>query len=123
MGTFSRFLEVAAFSQGSMLNVSDAARETGVNRKTVSGYFRIVEDLLLAFRLPVFTRRARRRLVSHSKFYFFDAGLFYGGERERQQDGVQVLPIKQALQRLPELMGACPGGRRGLRVFPETRGS
>lgn len=38
--------------------------------------FSILEDLLIAVRLPVFTRRARRRLIAHPKFYFFDAGVF-----------------------------------------------
>jgi len=36
----------------------------------------ILEDLLLAFTLPVFTRRAKRKLITHSKFYFFDAGVY-----------------------------------------------
>lgn len=33
-------------------------------------------DLLLATRLPVFTRRAKRKLVSHPKFFFFDVGVY-----------------------------------------------
>ncbi len=36
----------------------------------------VLEDLLLAFTIPVFTRRAKRALVSHSKFYYFDVGVF-----------------------------------------------
>ncbi len=44
--------------------------------KVVEDYFAILEDLLIAVRLPVFTRRAKRRLVAHPKFYFFDAGVF-----------------------------------------------
>jgi len=35
-----------------------------------------LEDLLLAFRLPVFTRRAKRHMVQHPKFYFADVGVF-----------------------------------------------
>lgn len=42
----------------------------------MEGYLEILEDLLLAFRLPVFTRRARRELAAHPKFFFFDAGVF-----------------------------------------------
>jgi predicted AAA+ superfamily ATPase len=76
LGSFSRFLEAASFSQGSMLNVAEVARDCAVERKTVSGYFEILEDLLLASTLPVFRRRAKRRLVSHPKFYFFDAGVY-----------------------------------------------
>ena len=36
----------------------------------------ILEQILLGFRLPVFTRRAKRELASHPKFYLFDAGVF-----------------------------------------------
>ena len=74
--TFARFLETASFSQGSPLNISEVARECGVNRKMAEEYFRILEDLLLASRLPVFTRQARRRVTAHPKFYLFDVGVF-----------------------------------------------
>ena len=73
---FARFLEAASFSQGSILTISEVARECGANRKLVEQYFYILEDLLLAYRLPVFTRRARRRVISHPKFYFFDTGVY-----------------------------------------------
>ena len=76
IGNFSRFLETVSFSHGSVLNVSNIARECQVERKVVEGYLDILEDLLLAHRLPVFTRRAKRAVVSHPKFYFFDAGLY-----------------------------------------------
>jgi predicted AAA+ superfamily ATPase len=76
IGSFSRFLEAASFSQGSVLNLAEVARDCAVERKTVSGYFEILEDLLLASTLPVFRRRAKRRLVSHPKFYFFDVGVY-----------------------------------------------
>jgi len=73
---FARFLEAASFSQGSVLNISEVARDCGAGRKLVEQYFYILDDLLLAHRLPVFTKRAKRRMVSHPKFYFFDAGVY-----------------------------------------------
>lgn len=76
VGQFARFLEAATFSHASVLNVSSLAREAEVNRRTVSGFLEILEDLLLAFRLDVFTRRAKRRTARHPKFYLFDAGVF-----------------------------------------------
>jgi predicted AAA+ superfamily ATPase len=76
IATFARFLESASFSQGSVLNMAAVARDCGVQSKTVEGYFGILEDLLLSVRVPVFTRRAKRRIVAHPKFYFFDAGVF-----------------------------------------------
>ena len=76
VGDFSRFVEVIAFSHGSVLNISNVARECAVGRKAVEGYVQILEDLLLAFRLPVFTRRSRRAPTRQPKFYYCDAGVF-----------------------------------------------
>lgn len=76
VGNFSRFLEAISFSHASMLNVSNVARECEVERKTVEGYVNILEDLLLSFRLPVFSKRAKRATAAHDKFYIFDAGVY-----------------------------------------------
>jgi len=76
IGAFSRFLESISFSHGAVLNVSDVARDCQVKGKTVEGYVSVIEDLLLAFRIPVFSKRAKRHLSSHPKFYYFDAGVF-----------------------------------------------
>lgn len=76
VGAFARFLEAISFSHGSLLNLSEVARECQVGRKTVEGYLEILEDLLLSFRVPVFTRRAKRHLVAHDKFFYFDAGVY-----------------------------------------------
>lgn len=76
IGAFSRFLEVASFSHGQPVNVSNVARECQVERKTVEGYLEVLEDLLLAFRVPVFTRRAKRELSAHPKLFLFDAGVY-----------------------------------------------
>jgi uncharacterized protein len=73
---FSRFLEVASFSQGNVLNYSEIARELSINRLTVADYFQILEDLLLATRIDVFTKRAKRKTIAHQKFYFFDTGVY-----------------------------------------------
>lgn len=76
IGNFSRFLEAISFSHSAVLNISNIARECQIERKVVEGYMGILEDLLLAFRIPVFTRRAKRAVASHPKFYFFDAGIY-----------------------------------------------
>ena len=76
IGNFSRFLEAISFSHASVLNISNVARDCQVERKVVENYVSILEDLLLSCRLPVFSKRAKRELISHNKFYFFDAGVF-----------------------------------------------
>jgi len=76
IGDFARFLEVVSFSHGSIINVSNIARECAVSRKLIEGYLSILDDLLLSYHLPVFTKRAKRQLISHDKFYYFDAGVY-----------------------------------------------
>ena len=76
IGDFSRFLEVISFSQASQLNLAALAREAEIPRKRAEGYLSILEDLLLAFQLPVFQRRAQRQLVQHQKFFYFDVGVY-----------------------------------------------
>ena len=76
IGSFNRFMEVASFSQGSQVNLSNIAREVGVSQKVITSYFEILEDLLLSVRIPVFAKRAKRRLSLHPKFYYFDVGVY-----------------------------------------------
>ncbi|MBN1960626.1 MAG: ATP-binding protein [Deltaproteobacteria bacterium] len=76
LATFARFLETASFSQGAVLNISSVARDAAAERKLIESYFAILEDLLIGIRLQPFVRKAKRRLVLHPKFYFFDVGLF-----------------------------------------------
>ena len=74
--TFARFLETISFSHGALINVSNIARECRISRKSIENYLSVMEDLLLACSLPVFTRRARRAMTTHPKFYLFDTGVF-----------------------------------------------
>ncbi len=76
IGNFARFLEAISFSHGSILNISNVARECEVERKTVQGYVEVLYDLLVAYYLPVFTKKAKRAVIQHPKFFFFDTGVF-----------------------------------------------
>ncbi len=76
IGDFSRFLEAISFAHGSILNISNIARESQIERKTVEGYVHILEDILIGFKLHPFQKKAKRRLSAHPKFYFFDTGVF-----------------------------------------------
>ena len=72
---FARFLPVAALHHGQVVNISGIARDCGVARTTVQGYLDILEDTLLAFRLPAFQPRLRARERRHPKLYWVDPGL------------------------------------------------
>lgn len=72
---FARFLEIAASTFSEMVNYSNIARECGIPARSVQGYYDILEDTLLGFRLPAWHQSSRKRLRSHPKFYFFDNGV------------------------------------------------
>jgi predicted AAA+ superfamily ATPase len=72
---FARFLPVAALLHGEVVNVSGIARDAGAARTTVADYLEILEDTLLAFRLPAFEARLRVRERRHPKLYWADPGL------------------------------------------------
>lgn len=72
---FQRFLEVAALSDGEMVNYNNIAQECGVSAMTVSSYFDILEDTLIGYRLPAYTKTRQRRLVQAPRFYYFDVGV------------------------------------------------
>ena len=76
IGFFSRFMEAISFSHGAVLNISNVARECEIERKVVEGYISVLEDLLIAHRIPIFTKRAQRATIAHPKFYYFDSGVF-----------------------------------------------
>ncbi len=73
---FSRFLEAVSFSQGSMIVPTTIARDVGVSRQTCESYIQILQDLLLSFHIQPFSKRAKRAVVAHAKFYYFDCGIF-----------------------------------------------
>ena len=72
---FSRFLEAAALSDGEVVNFANIARECGVSGHTARSHFEVLEDTLLGRWLPAYRKRAKRRVVQASKFYFFDVGV------------------------------------------------
>lgn len=75
ISSFSRFLEMAAFSNGEIVNYTNIASECGVSSPTVKEYFQILEDTLTGRFLPSFQKRAKRRVIHAPKFYYFDVGI------------------------------------------------
>ena len=74
-GTFSHFLEMAALTNGEMVNYTNIASDCGVSSTTVKEYFQILEDTLLGRYLPSFQKRPKRRVITAPKFYLFDVGI------------------------------------------------
>ncbi|MBR4212795.1 MAG: ATP-binding protein [Bacteroidales bacterium] len=72
---FERFMEVAAISDGEMLNYSNIASDCGVSAKTVQSYFQILYDTLIGYQIPAYRKEVKRKVVQTPKFYYFDVGI------------------------------------------------
>jgi uncharacterized protein len=72
---FRRFLEVAASNNTGSINYSNIAKDINSDPKTVKGYYEILEDTLLGFKLQSFHYSIRKRQKNAPKFYFFDTGV------------------------------------------------
>jgi predicted AAA+ superfamily ATPase len=72
---FSRFLEMAALSNGEVVQFSTIARDCGVSSPTVKAYYQILEDTLIGRWVPAYQKRPKRRVILAPRFYFFDVGV------------------------------------------------
>jgi len=91
ISSFSRFLEVAAFSNGEMVNYTNIASECGVSAPTIKEYFQILADTLTGRFLPSFQKKPKRRVILAPKFYFFDVGIVnYLLKRGRIEQGSEM---------------------------------
>ena len=75
LDAFTRFLQVAALSDTEIVNYTNIAQDCGISAKTVKEYFAILEETMLGFNLPAFTRVVKRRVIQSPKFYYFDVAI------------------------------------------------
>ena len=72
---FNRFLEVAAFSNGEIVNYHNVAAECGISSPTAREYFQILEETLIGRFVPAYRKRPKRRVILSPRFYYFDVGI------------------------------------------------
>ena len=75
LDAFTRFLQVAALSNSEIVNFTNIAQDCGVSSKTVKEYFSILEETMLGFFLPAYTKVVKRRVILSPKFYYFDVAI------------------------------------------------
>lgn len=73
--SFTRFMEVAALTNGEIVNYNNIATDCGISAKTAAEYFTILQDTLIGYLVPAFTDKQKRRLVQAPKFWLFDVGV------------------------------------------------
>lgn len=75
LGSFLRFLDLAASENGQIINYSNIASDIHSDYKTVQEYYQVLEDTLIGFSLKGYSKSTRKQLSKHPKFYFFDTGV------------------------------------------------
>lgn len=75
LDAFQRFLEVAALTDGEMINYNNIAQNCGISASTVASYFEILQDTLIGYIIPAYRKTMKRRLVQAPRFYYFDVGV------------------------------------------------
>ena len=88
LSTFSRFLEVAALTDGEMVNYQNIATDCGVSANTIKAYFDILQETMIGYYIPAFRNVQKRRLIKAPRFYFFDVGIVnYLCNRRKMEPG------------------------------------
>jgi predicted AAA+ superfamily ATPase len=92
LGTFSRFLQLAALEAGNISHFRGIAQELGVPHTTVAGYYEILEDCLIAERVEALCEsRTRKKLTKSPRYLVFDLGVRRAAAEEGARPPVRVL--------------------------------
>ena len=75
VGGFSRLLDLVAAASGRILNVHNLSRDAGLGYETARRYLQVLEDTLVAFRVPAWSGSDRANLIRHGKLFLFDIGV------------------------------------------------
>ena len=75
IGSFSRFLEMAASESGGTPNYNKLSMESGVSAPTIKAYFSVLEDTLVIERVEPYLKKARKRILQTPRYFFFDLGV------------------------------------------------
>lgn len=75
LSRFQGFLELLAARAGSLLNLNDLSRDSGVSHATARQWISILESTRIIYLLRPYFRNVTKRVVKHPKVYFSDTGL------------------------------------------------
>jgi predicted AAA+ superfamily ATPase len=75
ISAFSEFLDLVALSNGQEINYESFASDCQVSPSTLKNYLQVLEDTLIGFRLPGYTKTVKRKAISRAKHYLFDIGV------------------------------------------------
>jgi len=105
IGVFGNFLRMAAEMSGSILSFRQLSQDLGVTHHTISSFYEILHDCMIAERIsPLIPSKSRRRLSKAHKYLFFDVGVRNAAAQLLSQEGVRR---EEWSQRFEEWTGLC----------------
>jgi predicted AAA+ superfamily ATPase len=97
LGGYARFLDVIAAVSGQWIHYSKLSSDTEVPKETVRRFVQLLDDTLLAFRLPPFRPASKpsRRLLQRERILLFDVGVRNAllGRHRRNLAADQIGPV------------------------------
>lgn len=70
-----KLLQALAFQIGSEISYNSLGRQLEIDNQTIEKYIQLLEQTLIIFRLPAFSRNHRKELKRGRKIYFYDNGI------------------------------------------------
>lgn len=93
IGAFNNFLKLAALESGSISNFHKLSQDVGVSNPTISEYYQILVDCLVAEKVEALSQsHTRKKLIKSPKFLIYDLGVrrIAAGEGRDIPDGRSV---------------------------------
>jgi predicted AAA+ superfamily ATPase len=75
LGLFQTFMQLLAARAGSLLNISELAKECAISNETAKNWLSILETSRIVYLLRPYFRNITKRAVKSPKIYFTDCGL------------------------------------------------
>lgn len=75
MRDFQRLISLLAANTSQLLNMSNYAKDIGVDVKTIKRWISILEASYIIFLLPPYYQNYGKRIIKSPKIYFYDTGL------------------------------------------------
>lgn len=76
IGAFGNFLKLAALESGCISNFHKLSQDIGVSNPTISEYYQILVDCLIAERIEALSQsHTRKKLIKSPKFLIYDLGV------------------------------------------------
>jgi predicted AAA+ superfamily ATPase len=75
LNVFQKFLELVAARTGSLLNITELAKECAITRATADKWLSVLESSRIIYILKPYFKNITKRVVKSPKVYFTDTGL------------------------------------------------